>query len=711
MIPGNPSPLQSIDIHSKTNYGSFVQRANSLNSAYRSKELLEAASTTRKIVDIPYLKEILAGLKGEDCPGLTTPFNTPVTLAESPFSAVRRKYRSSGKRTASNWTTESGYLTSCSLPNYSCTTPGTSTDHLDLLLEEDDDSTFEDEELNHEDFFNCLQIEINNLLEYVESQISILRFKVDSLSRQNLTSEELELSGSSGVEDMYETGAPGSFLHRARMLRRSLQRLSDTLAVNMSYLYRVCLDYDKSFRTKKADQYFTRQQVHVSNCTNTICNLVFCLDEKIDEADETISSDEEGDSDTNGALLGSRKRQNFLSCVRFIPTLLHLVMFVITVVILTVMIDRDPSTIGFYRLFRGPAIIILFIYMISLNMVVWRINGIKYHKMFQFVPDSFPTARELADYAGNFAIAFTAFACAFMVCLGFDVAKLLDKIFPCVMWGLILAFFFNPLKMFYRRGRWGLMKSLFRIVTAPFHKVSFGDFWLADQLNSLVIVLLDVEYLICYCSVDWSRAPDSQSCGSLTYLYIRPFLSILPAWFRFMQCLRDFYDSRDIQHVLNAIKYSTTFFVVITATLYSLHYTAGYPSNGRWDNTGIMYLVLWSVTSWIRALYTFLWDVNRDWGLFRTVKRGRICLRRDLMYRPIYWYYLVIAVDLVLRVAQTLKISLGVFLHVKSDLLFTSLAALEVIRRFIWNFFRLELQQVIWNNEKPSKLTSSVSVV
>jgi len=45
----------------------------------------------------------------------------------------------------------------------------------------------------------------------------------------------------------------------------------------------------------------------------------------------------------------------------------------------------------------------------------------------------------------------------------------------------------------------------FRIFTAPFHYVGFADFWLADQLNSLTTVLLDLEYLICFYSVevDW----------------------------------------------------------------------------------------------------------------------------------------------------------------------------------------------------------------
>lgn len=40
------------------------------------------------------------------------------------------------------------------------------------------------------------------------------------------------------------------------------------------------------------------------------------------------------------------------------------------------------------------------------------------------------------------------------------------------------------------------------MVTAPFHRVGFADFWLADQLNSLSVVLMDLEYMICFYSVE-----------------------------------------------------------------------------------------------------------------------------------------------------------------------------------------------------------------
>lgn len=37
-----------------------------------------------------------------------------------------------------------------------------------------------------------------------------------------------------------------------------------------------------------------------------------------------------------------------------------------------------------------------------------------------------------------------------------------------------------------------------KMFSAPFFHVGFADFWLADQLNSLVTALLDFQFLICF---------------------------------------------------------------------------------------------------------------------------------------------------------------------------------------------------------------------
>ena len=53
---------------------------------------------------------------------------------------------------------------------------------------------------------------------------------------------------------------------------------------------------------------------------------------------------------------------------------------------------------------------------------------------------------------------------------------------------------------------------------------------------------------------------------------IRAVVACLPAWFRFAQCLRRYRDTKLMfPHVVNAGKYSTTFFVQLFSTLYRVH--------------------------------------------------------------------------------------------------------------------------------------------
>lgn len=53
---------------------------------------------------------------------------------------------------------------------------------------------------------------------------------------------------------------------------------------------------------------------------------------------------------------------------------------------------------------------------------------------------------------------------------------------------------------------------------------------------------------------------------------IRPLVNCIPAWIRFAQCLRRYYDTKEaFPHLVNAGKYSTTFFTVIFATLRSYY--------------------------------------------------------------------------------------------------------------------------------------------
>ena len=62
-----------------------------------------------------------------------------------------------------------------------------------------------------------------------------------------------------------------------------------------------------------------------------------------------------------------------------------------------------------------------------------------------------------------------------------------------------------------------------------------------------------------------------QVCTS--HLYgVRTIVGVLPAWFRFAQCLRRYRDTKlAFPHMVNAGKYSTSFFTAIFSTLYHVN--------------------------------------------------------------------------------------------------------------------------------------------
>lgn len=82
--------------------------------------------------------------------------------------------------------------------------------------------------------------------------------------------------------------------------------------------------------------------------------------------------------------------------------------------------------------------------------------------------------------------------------------------------------------------------------------------------------------LHCFTAIDI----DGTKCVERVWL-LRPFVACLPAWFRFMQCLRRYRDSREaFPHLANAAKYATTFFV-ITFSFLNLQYASESPLVGH----------------------------------------------------------------------------------------------------------------------------------
>lgn len=375
--------------------------------------------------------------------------------------------------------------------------------------------------------------------------------------------------------------------------------------------------------------------------------------------------------------------------------------FILSAIFVDVPTDWRPVL----RMYRGIFLLVLFLFLLGVNTYGWRSSGVNHVLIFELDPRDNLNHQQLLELSGFFAV---IFCLSILGSLYGDLLHISSVLHPLILVGFFIVFVVNPFKICYYTSRMWLLRLIWRISTAPFHHVGFADFWLADQLNSLVMVFYDFEYLVCFYAfrMDWSllslkgdSTQNNDVCMSNIY-GIRPVLGCLPAWWRFSQCLRRYRDTRlAFPHLVNAGKYATTFFVVI---FHSLHVW----QKSKTDNEICFYL--WIAASIVSSCYTLAWDLKMDWGLFDKNAGENRFLREEIVYAYKAYYYFAVIEDTILRFAWTLTVTLAEQKIIDPDILTSILASLEVIRRYIWNYFRLENEHL--NNCGQFRAVRDISI-
>ena len=120
------------------------------------------------------------------------------------------------------------------------------------------------------------------------------------------------------------------------------------------------------------------------------------------------------------------------------------------------------------------------------------------------------------------------------------------------------------------------------------------------------------------------------------------------------------------------------------------------------------YFYLWIFVSIMSSCFTYTWDIKLDWGLFDNNAGENKFLREEIVYSSPYYYYFAIIEDFILRFGWAFSLSLTEMGYVHADLMVSIIAPLEVFRRFVWNFFRLENEHL--NNCGKFRAVRDISV-
>lgn len=272
---------------------------------------------------------------------------------------------------------------------------------------------------------------------------------------------------------------------------------------------------------------------------------------------------------------------------------------------------------------------------------------------------------------------------------------------------VLAALFAVPLRSFSISygGRGRLLSTLRRVSIGGLAETKdgkFGDILLADVLTSYAKVMGDLFVCICmFLTRDGSATnrPD-RGCGGTV---IVPLIMAVPSVIRLRQCVIEYLRVRRApykesvgwggQHLANAAKYASAFPVIILSALQRNLDTD--------DASGAALYRAWLGAVLVNSLYSFYWDVAKDWDLTlfdsaqqRNSPEHPFGLRRRLLIHRPPVYYGVIALDLLLRCTWSLKLSphLDHLADVESSIFI--LEFLEVFRRWVWIFFRVETEWI-----------------
>lgn len=332
-----------------------------------------------------------------------------------------------------------------------------------------------------------------------------------------------------------------------------------------------------------------------------------------------------------------------------------------------------PSWKPLLQLYGAEFIPTLFALLFGLNLAGWQ--AVRINTVFIFEWDA-RNALEPTQYFEIPALFLLLLSIFFWVSFGCpEATAIAPTTWPLVWLVVVLILLLNPLPVFYPSSRRWFVVSLCRVFGGGlFSSVEFRDFFLGDELNSVVYTFSNLWVL--GCEYDHHFYQPDQCSTSRSYWV--PVLNSLPPFLRFLQCFRRFVDSRNTVriHLVNAGKYASS---ILNAFFYFYYRHHGSVSGAP--------KALWILFATINSIFTCSWDLVMDWNMLQRNSQYPL-LRANLAFADIWpMYYLAMATNLLIRFAWVIYLFGG---PASVPLRAFLVALLEMLRRWQWNFIRLE---------------------
>ncbi|KAL5143527.1 Phosphate transporter PHO1 9 [Glycine soja] len=324
--------------------------------------------------------------------------------------------------------------------------------------------------------------------------------------------------------------------------------------------------------------------------------------------------------------------------------------------------------------------IVLHMIMYSANVYLWRRYKINYPFIFGFKEGTELGYREVFLLSSGLAVLSLAAVLSNLDMEMDQRTKSFSALTELVPLGLVIVLLlitFSPFNIIYKSSRFFLIQCAFHSACAPLYKVNFPENFLADQLTSQVQAFRSLEFYVCYYFWGNFKTRSNKCLESDVYKAFYLIVAIIPFWIRCLQCFRRLLEERNTMHGLNGLKYISTVVALVLRTTNEFR-------------RGMVWQILAATSSSIATIVNTYWDIVIDWGLLRRNSRNP-WLREKLSVPNKSVYFVAMVLNVILRLAwmqSVLGIREAPFLH--RTALTALVTCLEILRRGIWNFFRLE---------------------
>ena len=347
--------------------------------------------------------------------------------------------------------------------------------------------------------------------------------------------------------------------------------------------------------------------------------------------------------------------------------------------------DDDAKFKTIFPMFRGYLVMVLYYWFLGLNVYVWNTFHINYKLAFNFDSHYSPVI-SIFKRAAFFTMIVAIMLLCYMIertqiPILYDLINFIPlELTPLISYIFVFIYLFCPFKHTFNYFGRLYLGTLFVETMASITTTSdLRHTWLGDQMTSLVGPFRDIEYTVCY-YVHYNNTFEEKKrlCSSRRPIVI--LIGIYPYVIRFLQVIKTMWEKKIIfPDILNAIKYILSILVAISS-----YYSKTIEIFGK----------TWLLIAGFSSCWSYCWDMKMDYGLLQN-GTNNLFLRNDLFYKKNWIYYTAMVLNLMGRFAWVLTISPDVvYRWIRPEFFLMVIYMIEMCRRGMWNFFRIELKHI-----------------